>query len=382
MSSKILYYVQHLMGVGHVFRGMRIVRALVEAGHQVDVVYGGQQIPHFDAYGANVIFLPPLRAGREEFNKLEDEHGNVVDQAYKNGRRDTLLSVFETSGHDAIITEAFPFGRRQMRFELIPLLEAAKQRPKPAMIIASVRDILQENRKAGRDRETVETLNQFFDHVLVHGDPGLIGLDVTFPLFDEISDMVEYTGIVAPDSPRNGSPAIEDYDVVVTVGGGALGRDLLFGAAGAKPLSSMRDAKWCIVTGLRLSQEDLEHLKSLISDDVVLKYFLPDLRAVLERAQLSISRCGYNTTADLLSSGCRAVISPLSDGTETEQLRRGAMLDERGWAVKVAPEEQTPERFAEAIDRAMSAPGPAGHGLNLQGAETTARIVSKLLASQ
>ncbi len=379
MSAKILYYVQHLVGVGHVFRGMRIVRALVNAGHHVDVVYGGVQIPHFNAYGANVTFLPPLRAGREEFNKLEDEHGVVVDETYKDNRRDILMSVFQSGHHDAIITEAFPFGRRQMRFELTPLLEAAKKRPNPPIIISSVRDILQENRKPGRDIETVGTLKTFFDHVLVHGDPGLITFDVTFPLFDEIARMVQYTGIVAPGEPAPNEPA-GSFDVVVTVGGGMLGRDLLFAAAGAKPLSSMRNAKWCIASGLRLAPDDLDRLKTMITGDVTLKHFLPNLRATLQNAQLSISRGGYNTTTDLLSSGCRAIVSPLSDGTETEQLRRSAMLEERGWATRLAPEDQSAEKLAAAIDYAMQQPGPSGHGLNLNGAETTARIITKFLA--
>ena len=40
--------------------------------------------------------------------------------------------------------EAFPFGRRQMRFELLPLLDAiAAMTPKP-LLVTSVRDILQE----------------------------------------------------------------------------------------------------------------------------------------------------------------------------------------------------------------------------------------------
>jgi predicted glycosyltransferase len=37
-----------------------------------------------------------------------------------------------------------------------------------------VRDILQENRKAGRDAETAALVQAHFDRVLVHGDPDFV----------------------------------------------------------------------------------------------------------------------------------------------------------------------------------------------------------------
>lgn len=382
MTRRILFYVQHLMGVGHVFRAMRIVRALVDAGHTVDLVHGGLPIPNFDAAGAMVHLLPPLKAGTSVFNDLEDGDGKPAGDDYKARRRDMLLTVFEAGGHDALITEAFPFGRRQMRFELMPLLEAAKRRAKPPVVIASVRDILQENRKPGRDRETVATLKTHFDHVLVHGDPDFAGLDLTFPLYTEIVDMVRHTGIVAPEPPMPPASASERFDVVVSVGGGALGRELLFAAAGAKPLSKLADARWCIVTGLGFAEKDRVALESALTGDVELCTFLPDLASAMAAAELSISRCGYNTTADIFATGCRAIVVPLADGTETEQLRRAELLDRKGYAARLDPAEQTPAKLATAIDRAMERQRTAPPPVDLGGAAETARLVSQILAER
>ena len=382
MSGSILFYVQHLMGVGHVFRAMRIVRALVDTGLRVDLVHGGEPVPNFDAAGSTVHFLPPLRAGATVFNNLEDPDGNVVDDDYRNGRRDILLGIFEAGRHDAIITEAFPFGRRQMRFELLPLLEAARRRPSPPTIFASVRDILQENRKPARDRETVEILSAYFDHVLVHGDPKMVGLGATFPRYQEIAGIVRYTGIVAPEPPDGREPPDDGFDVVVSVGGGALGRELLFATLSARPISCLADAKWCVVTGINIAAEDKSELAALSGNGVELRTFLPDLCAVLTSARLSISRCGYNTAADIFVSGCRSIVAPLSDGAETEQIRRAEILDRKGIAVRVHPQDQTPDKLALAIDRAMAKSRPPDFGLNLDGARTTANIVSGLLAER
>ncbi|MGO4832911.1 glycosyltransferase family protein, partial [Rhizobiaceae sp. 2RAB30] len=317
--TRVLFYVQHLMGVGHVFRAMRIVKALTAAGIAVDMAYGGEPIPNFQANGARVHFLPPVRAVGEAFNKLEDPSGNPLTDDYKHRRRDMLLAILETTRPDIVITEAFPFGRRQMRFELLPLLEAARGMARRPIVLSSVRDILQETGKIEKDRETIGYLQTLFDHVLVHGDTSLVRLERTFPLAHEIAGKLLYTGMVAPDAPAGREPE-ETYDVVVSVGGGALGRKLVMAAAAAKRHSVLRDARWCIVTGLRFSDEDRAELLGHVSGDVALRNFLPDLPAALARAKLSISRAGYNTVADICAAGCRAVVVPLSDGIETEQI--------------------------------------------------------------
>jgi predicted glycosyltransferase len=377
--TNILFYVQHLQGVGHVFRAARIVRALVAEGFGVDVAYGGEPIDGFDIPGARIHYLPPVRAGGEVFNRLEDAGGNPVDDAYKKRRRDLLLALFDQAAPDIVVTEAFPFGRRQMRFELLPLIERARARPKPPLIVGSVRDILQENAKAYKDRETVELLKAHFDHVLVHADPGLVRLERTFPLAGEISDLLLYTGIVAPEpSPA----AARKFDVVVSVGGGALGHRLLMAAAQARRISSMRDKSWLIVTGLRFSAEHQAELDHLVDCDVTVEAFLPDLQAILAGAKLSISRVGYNTVADIYRAGCRAIVVPFSDGIETEQITRAQLLAARGLAETVGHDEETPEAVAAAIDRAMARPAPDRSALDLEGAPNSARILRHLAAGE
>ncbi|GIR53034.1 MAG: hypothetical protein CM15mP62_05050 [Rhodospirillaceae bacterium] len=56
-----------------------------------------------------------------------------------------LLNLFEETKPSMILTELFPFGRRQFRFELIPLLDRAQEAKWKPKIIASMRDILVTN---------------------------------------------------------------------------------------------------------------------------------------------------------------------------------------------------------------------------------------------
>ncbi|MFC3643276.1 glycosyltransferase family protein [Aquibium oceanicum] len=375
MSARVLFYVQHLMGVGHVFRASRIVRALRREGLEVDLAFGGMPIPGLDIADARIHYLPPVRAGKEAFNKLEDPEGNPVSDAYKEDRRARLLALFEVVSPDVIVTEAFPFGRRQMRFELLPLMEAAHARPRRPVIVSSVRDIIQKNSKPERDREVVELLNTWFDRVLVHGDPEFIRIDETFPHADEIARKVAYTGIVAPAVPerQDGGP-----DVVVSVGGGAFGHRLLMGALEARRLSTMRDARWLVLSGLFTTDEQKADLRRFADEGIEFQSFVPDLRALLAGAKLSISRAGYNTTADIFAAGCRAVISPLFDGIETEQITRADVLARKGLVQAVPPNEETPEAIAAAIDRAMAGPAPDRSAIDIGGADKAARLIAEL----
>lgn len=373
-APRVLYYVQHLLGVGHVFRTMRIVSVLIQRGFHVDLVYGGERLPDFDDYGAQVHFLPSLVSKKGDFSVLLAEDGNPASDSYKAERRDRLLNILAMSIPDIIVTEAFPFGRRQMHFELLPLMEAAKSLPTPPAIFASVRDILQEGNKPKKDRQTVELMHRYFDGVLVHGDPGLIKLDATFPFAEEIADRTYYTGIVTPEP---GEPAREIFDVVVSAGGGLLGQELIASAVEARLRSSLKEARWCVLTGPYLDTSEYASLERLSDKDMVLRSFMPDLHRTLATAKLSISLAGYNTVADIMTAGCRAIISPQWNDKETEQLHRAQLLSERGLVEMIGHREKTAPALCAAIDRVMDRPAPDWSLIRRQGSQRTADILSQ-----
>lgn len=372
--SRVYYYMQHLMGVGHVFRSMRIAQALVHQGHDVDFVYGGEPIPNFELPGATVHYLPPLRGGSVVFKDMETPDGTIADDAYRAKRTEKILEVFHSTKPDVVLTETFPLGRRQMRFELLPLLDAVKATGRPIKVLSSIRDILQENWKPERYEEACGYVNKYYDHVLVHGDRDLVSLEASFPPYQTIKNKLVYTGIVAPDdSGTSGIP--EQCDVVVSVGGGVMGKELLLAALDAKKMSSMKDAHWLIAHGVNMDRQTIEHLQSQVDVKTTLVPFVNNLRGVMQNARLSISRCGYNTVADVFKSDSRSIVVPLSDGTETEQLRRGDILKEKGLSGVVHPDELTAQSLANEIDRVMESPIPERACYDLDGARQSAELI-------
>jgi predicted glycosyltransferase len=192
-QPKLLLYVQNLLGIGHLRRAAAISRAAVSGGFDVTFVSGGMPVPDLNVGGARFHQLPPVRTVDDNFKVLVDSAGVEIDDAWKANRRDALLAVFDGVAPDILLTELFPFGRRQLRFELLPLLERARAAKSPPKAVCSMRDILVTKPRADRNLEIVETIEAFYDRILVHGDERVITLAQTFPMHDRIKHMLVYT---------------------------------------------------------------------------------------------------------------------------------------------------------------------------------------------
>jgi predicted glycosyltransferase len=105
MSTRVLFYVQHLLGVGHVRRAQILCRAMSEAGFTVTVALGGIPLPQVSFEGARVVQLPPATIADGDFSQLLDEGGVPVDGGWRARRRDTLLALLDTVEPDALLIE-------------------------------------------------------------------------------------------------------------------------------------------------------------------------------------------------------------------------------------------------------------------------------------
>lgn len=370
--QSVLFYVQHLLGIGHLARASRISEALSEDGYEVTMVTGGMPVQGFPSATLSHITLAAIASRDAQFSGLVDAHGTPIDQAFKDRRRQQLIDAYLAVKPDIVLIEAYPFGRRQMRFELLPLLEAmhaAKPRPR---IYSSVRDILQARPKSGRDEESAALLNKWFDGVLVHGHPDFVRLDETFPLAGEIADKIIYTGLVA--APNTAPRQQSNYDIVVSAGGGAVGADLVHAAAdAARRLPQV--LRWCLIAGPNMPQDDYDRIVESAASNVDVHRFRADFQTLLNSAELSVSQAGYNTIGDVLNAGCRCIVVPFTSGGETEQEVRADRLVRRGLARAIHQQDLTAEKLADEIAQALAQPKVADHGLDLGGASRTAAIL-------
>lgn len=378
---RVFFYVQHLLGIGHLKRALTLARAMAAAGLEVTLASGGLPVPQLLSFAkagdVSVVQLPPASAADLTFKDLLDGNGRRIDDGWRHARTEALLAAWRATDADVLVVELFPFGRRQMRFELLPLLDAASARR--AAIACSVRDVLGAQKSAQRQEETIALVERYFDRVLVHGDPGVVSFERTFPAAGRIAGRLEYTGYVVDAAPAADGGAGQG-EVIVSAGGGAVGAGFLAAAIRAKPLSTLRDRSWRVLAGDNLPDAEFRALADLAAGGIgiELERSRPDFTTLLANCALSVSQAGYNTLMEIVSAGARAVVVPFTGGHETEQALRGRCFAARGLLELVEESVLAPETLAAAIDVAAGKPRPSPGSIDLDGARRSAASILRL----
>ena len=398
-SSRVLIYVQHLLGVGHLQRAIHLSTALQQQGFQVDLVSGGMpghlpaaQSPTAQSPATQTLRvhqLPPLYSPDGSFSRLLDASGIDIDDHWRERRKQQLLEIFDACVPQVLITETFPFGRRMLQFELLPLLRASRESADCKLVIASIRDILQPRSKPGRNRETCDLIDAWYDRVLVHGDENIARLEDSFALADRIEDKLFYSGYICvqethstPAGEPNGEPHTEGVnEVLVSAGGSATGLQILQTALRAKPLSSLNHLHWRLLVSQAIPAADFKQLQAMAGDGITVERNRPDFSELIKRAQLSISQAGYNTMTDLLNSDTAAVVIPFADADEKEQSLRAHALQARARVIALDQSGLTAASLAEAINAATNAALRQRPELavNLNGAANSATMIRQWL---
>jgi len=377
---KIVFYCQHVLGIGHFFRSLEICRAL--SRHQVVLVTGGPRIDAGLPSHVRELRLPALEMDRD-FKSLRAGSGADLDST-RQQRRDQLRSLLGSEQPDLLMVELYPFGRKAFRFEIDPLLEdMAEGRLPRCGVVCSVRDILVEKDAPDKhEARAVALLNRYFEAVLIHADPKLVRFEETFSRCQAIAVPLIYTGFVtpgpAPDARQRQRAELglaePDRLIVASAGGGSVGAPLLDAVAGAfRKLKRRRSSRLLVFTGPFLPAEDFERLRHAAGDGVWMARFTPDFVSHLAAADLSVSMAGYNTTMNLLAARVPALVWPF--GQNREQRLRAQRLQDMGVLRLLGDAELEPSRLADLMEQMLMRSERPDPGIDLNGAEATAAWV-------
>lgn len=395
---KIMFYCQYLAGMGHLVRSTEIIRSLVKE-FQVCLVNGGQPIAGFEfPADVEVVELPALL---EEAGKLKAvEHSQDINDL-KERRTQMLLNVFDRFQPDCLITECFPFSKHKVKFELLPLLDRAKAAIRPVKVVCSLRDLIMTQSRSSEAMEkrydkVCDLIDRYYDLVLVHGDPNLQRLDSFFPRVSDLNCEVYYTGYVAQSAPEFAPMAIDDQlalsqntpMIVASVGGGRFGYELLSAVVSASAiLEPVIPHRIYAFTGPFMPDQQVLQLEHSIArqkfnpQNIILRRYTPHLLEYLNKAELSISLGGYNTTMNILRTGVRALIYPAASEEQTgEQTSRATMLAKKGVLELLRGEDLLGDRLAQRILDCLDRE-PVAHAFDLQGAQRSALRLKQLLYS-
>ena len=422
-KKRIVFFSQHLLGVGHHFRNFQIVRALAKS-HEVYFVDGGREVRSIDTPSVTTIRLPAL------FKDLESQRTVCEDAKFslreaQEKRKQILLETIAQIQPEIFVIELFPFARTRLYKELIPAIQKARAINPEVKVICSVREIIKKTpqkelaRKKPPDREAsffiprmiwyavsfwrkdeknkrlarlyyervVPVLNRYFDYVLIHGDPRLFQLESFFPWTENIEIPIEYTGYISeklesPDSDTQRTIEKQESYVLVSAGGGILGWDMITTAVQAWKIlcenGYIQNMTMVIFAGIFMKDAEYDAIKKMCTGDAFyLSRFTNNFLQWMQSAELSISQAGYNTCMNVLETGAKAILVPIPAERDLDQAPRAKKLSELGIADMIRSEELTLERMANAILERLESP-LVEHNIVLNGAERTEQLLSSI----
>jgi predicted glycosyltransferase/MoaA/NifB/PqqE/SkfB family radical SAM enzyme len=339
----ILIHVQNSCGTGHLVMELLLADRLAEE-HTVYVAYGGPAIGRSSR--AFIIQLPELHDTADGIGS--GRHSLAYAMKARNAM---LMDLFSKSQPDCVIIEHYPFGRPRYRYEILALIELAKQHD--VRLISSFRGIVGRRLDSGELSQLNADIADF-DAVLVHTDPAIIKLE------DEIDcrgfrDKLVYTGFLAPkmsvSSKKNGT--------MLQCGSGRSSREIIRAVSQATLPSHIR-----AYPGL---YGDMKY-----ADGIKIEDYVPGILDAISGSALIISTAGYNSAVESMLTDAPTVLIPISQ----EQERMAGSLEARGLATMV----RLTDLDAGSLGAAAKAARPKHHSIRLDGADTAAKYISNLPA--
>lgn len=346
----ILFFVNHLLGVGHLKRMTLLARALSPT-HKATLISGGMPVPSLFE-GVDLIQIPPLKTANESFSSLLTDQDIPPDEAYFKRRQHKIREAVLRTNPDCLITEHFPFGRKKLKQDFNVFLNAGLSLEKRPLIAASVRDILVSSAK----KPDFSTLP--YDLVLIHGDENLR------PEWNFIKGPTPYfTGYIHEEVTPEASLKNK---IIVVAGGRSISKNL---ANSLAKIAEERDEEFII----RSVSPD-KPLRNCTYTD-----FIPNLAAKLPHAKLLITEAGYNSFLNAVSSKVPTLFIPFHSESENEQYTRLTRMNAESWAELIMPQDLSADRLKSGIDKVLSKTRTYPE-LNIKGIENTIRILDDYMA--
>lgn len=371
--------VTHLLGIGHLTRAALLADGLQAEGLDVALVSGGRPNPSIRGTGWQLVQLPPVHIRGTDFSTLLDDSGAPAAEAMMAERRRILLETIKKTQPDVLLTEHFPFGRRQLADEFLAAIAAVRAQEPPARVVASVRDVLVAPKRQDRIDQASQRINSLFDLVLVHGDETVLPLGRSWPGTAAIAARLRYTGYVTADVGSAPVRAHATGEILVS-GGGSVAALPLFSSMIDAAHQSDTGESWRILVGHGAGPREFAALRTQAlggprASTIIVERARPDFQALLASCAVSISMAGYNTMLDLVRAQCPAIVVPFDAGQETEQAIRAEAWAEAGLLQVVKAGDLSAEIILQAIRRARAPEQRATPVLDLGG---VARSVSHL----
>ena len=373
-AHRLLIYTHDSFGVGHVRRSMNIVQAVAEQSPQSSIllVTGSPSVELFKdiPQNADYVKLPTIAKSGAKANQPPTLGVGIVELSLL--RRTMIQQIVDTFSPDVFLVDNFPLGSRQ---ELVATLHQARRSHTRTLL--GLRDIVDPPEKVRDDwtrHGITSAIDRYYDRILIYGVPEILDAADGYALPSSVAAKIHYCGYVTADGPLERTRAeiraelgVTGRLIMATVGGGADGFPIL--QAFLQALPQFPDDTAMVITGEFMTPSDRAELHLLAADrsSIVIRGYESDLRSYMAAADVVVAMGGYNTIAEILALGARAIIVPrnwrsgensyhsLTDMNE-EQLIRARALHNMGLVDMVHPDSLCSDLLADRITCAFEEP--------------------------
>jgi predicted glycosyltransferase len=306
-------------------------------------------------------------------------------------RRNLLTAAARSFRPHILIADYIPLGKDRELEGAVRLVRSLPRR----LLCLGLRDIINDQQRADEYlRQSVfKPVRDYFDTVFVYSDQDWVNFHAEYDIPDDLIKRFVHVGYVVNTAPVDGTSALLDQ-LFQSIGPGE--RLVIAGAGGGKDALGMLlmiIKAWCsldfgvlppcrlvIVAGPYSLSPEREALRSALSGCTNAQVVdeVPSLYKILQRAELYIGACGYNTTTEVLNAETRAIFIPREQVDSTEQLIRAQRLQAAGqWDVL----QEGPSAPFELRDRLVAVLGGPQHTrgcaptIRLDGASQTANRI-------
>ena len=327
-GRRFLFYSHDGVGLGHTRRNLAIARALsrLSPGSPVLLATSADEVERLGVpANVDLLRLPAVR--KIENGRYESRRLTLPWEEIRAVRSRLLAAAVESFRPAVLLADKHPLGAGG---ELEEALEVARTSGSRAVL--GLRDILDDPAAVRAEWATSAIsarIPDYYDRVLVYGQPG-VGIPVReYGLPDEIQRMTFFCGYVFGPSEESSCTEASGYVssagrpgplVLATAGGGEDGFQLL-----ESFIQAAASARWraIVVAGPQCGEDDRRLLSTLAADaGVAFRTFVPGLAALFSKVDALVCMGGYNTLVEAAAAGTPTVCVPRVR-PRREQLLRG-----------------------------------------------------------
>jgi predicted glycosyltransferase len=339
------------------------------------VVTGSAAIGSFEIPArVDTVKLPVFR--READGTLYAASLGVDMSTIESLRSEILCATARAFDPDVVVIDKTPLG---LRGELVPMLEWLRNRGR-AQIVLGLRNVEDEParvRAAWSENNTVAALKHYYDRVIIYGPESTTGDALSCLDGVQVPVPVTHVGIVGNAPATTGPSDLPDDYLLVTVGGGSDGHDLITAVLDAEEHAPL-PMPVVVVTGPLMPAPAVAEIAARCNDERVRLFeFRQDMPLVIAGARAVVTMGGYNTVSEVLQSGVPCLIVPRVRPS-AEQLIRANDLAAAGLVDMMHPDDITPQRMWTAIITTTQRECRRVDRDEYRGAEHTASLLQSL----